>query len=81
VLAAVLGVAETEPELAAALLDVERERRRLLRAAVARVGAASDPDLDVDLILGALYFRILMRRSHVPTSFAATLTRRLYPPR
>ena len=86
VLAAVLGVAETEPELAAALLDVERERRRLLRAAVVRVvaalapdfDAARDPDLDVDLILGALYFRVLMRRMRPRASFADDLTSRLY---
>jgi AcrR family transcriptional regulator len=78
VLAAVLGVAEREPALAAALLDVERERRRLLRRAVARVGAR-DPDLDVDVILGALYFRVLMRRRRVPPRFATELVRRLYP--
>jgi len=79
VLAAVLGVAESEPELAAALGDVERERRRVLRAVVTRVGGGRDADLDVDLLLGALYFRVLMRRMPVDMRFAGALARRLYP--
>ncbi len=78
-LAAIVGVVESEPELAAALGEVERDRRRLLRAAVARVGAAGAADLDVDLILGALYFRVLMRRMSIGPGFAAALLRRLYP--
>ncbi len=78
VVGAVLGVVDAEPELAAALLRVEGERRRVLRGAVARVRAAVDADLDVDLLLGAIYFRTLIRRRRVTPAFAAALTRRLY---
>jgi len=77
VLAALVGAAADEPALAEALVEVERERRRVLRAVVVRAGAR-DPDLDVDLVLGALYFRVLMRRMPVDARLAARLTRRLY---
>jgi AcrR family transcriptional regulator len=77
VLAALVGAAADEPALAEALVEVERERRRVLRAVVERAGAR-DADLDVDLVLGALYFRVLMRRMPVDARLVARLTRRLY---
>jgi len=82
VLGALLGAAADHPALAAALAEVERERRRVLRAVVVRAGghhaADRDVDLDVDLILGALYFRVLMRRMDVDARLAARLAKRLY---
>jgi hypothetical protein len=75
--AALDGAAADEPALAEALVEVERERRRVLRAVVARAGAR-DADLDVDLVLGALYFRVLMRRMPVDARLAARVTQRLY---
>lgn len=67
-----IGAADDEPALAAALAAVERARRPVLRGAVARATRA-DPDLIVDALLGAIYYRVLIRRSRPAPSFAGQL--------
>jgi AcrR family transcriptional regulator len=57
-----VGAADDEPALAAALARVEKARRPLLRDAVARL-TRGDPEPRVDALLGAIYYRLLIRRS------------------
>ena len=75
-----LDVAESEPELAACLAAVERDRRAVLRAVLQRAlapAAARDLELEIDLLLGPIYFRFLVRRTPIPRRLADTLIARL----
>ena len=77
-----LDVAATEPELASCLADVERDRRAVLRAVLKRARpstAAHDLELEIDLLLGAIYFRFLVRRTPIPRQLADALVARLIP--
>jgi AcrR family transcriptional regulator len=56
-------VGETDPELVAAMQAVDRTRRKLLATVLERaVPRRADVELDIDLLLGAAYFRFLLRR-------------------
>jgi AcrR family transcriptional regulator len=76
--AAVLGV-HNEPALAQSVGAAAERRRGLLRALFARAGdrgeypAGRDVDLDIDALLGALYFRALFRKRAIDADFVAAL--------
>jgi AcrR family transcriptional regulator len=59
---------ERDDVLASALADVEDSRRRVLRAVLENardrheIAAGRDVDLDVDMLLGAAYVRVVVRR-------------------
>lgn len=75
---ALIGV-RGEPALVAALARVEADRRQLLLAVLARARSQNayridrDPETDVDLLLGALYFRHSLRRLPVTGPFVAAV--------
>jgi AcrR family transcriptional regulator len=74
---ALIGVAESEPELSECLRAVETERRRLLHTAVGRASTGRSRqqiDLAVDWLLGAIYYRFLIRRVPITTRLADELT-------
>lgn len=76
--AAVLGV-HNEPALAESVGVASERRRGLLRALFARARerseypAGRDVELDIDALLGALYFRALFRRRAIDADFVAAL--------
>ena len=73
-----LDAAEAEPELASCLAEVERDRRAVLRAVLTRaMPPTADLELEIDLLLGAIYFRFLVRRTPIPRRLADTLVIRL----
>jgi AcrR family transcriptional regulator len=73
-----LDAAEAEPELASCLAEVERDRRAVLRAVLTRaMPPTADLELEIDLLLGAIYFRFLVRRTPIPRRLADTLVVRL----
>lgn len=75
---ALVGVVDA-PELAQALSRVEGKRRILLAAILERARgekaypADRDVDTDIDLLLGALYFRFLVRRRPVDRDFVSAI--------
>ncbi len=80
VVATLIGAADEEPELAVALAHVERERRALLLAAVRPLsGDDARAELDVDMLLGAIYFRVLFRRMTPKKAFAGELVAARFP--
>jgi TetR/AcrR family transcriptional regulator, regulator of autoinduction and epiphytic fitness len=81
---ALVGAAATEPRLRRYLEALEASRRRLLRDAVKRQHPKWKPaaiDLEVDRLLGAVYFRYLVRGMPLRPSLAAALTGRAGPRR
>ena len=77
-----LDAAESEPELASCLAAVERDRRAVLRKVLVRAlapRAARDLELEIDLLLGTIYFRFLVRRTSIPPRLADRLIARLIP--
>jgi AcrR family transcriptional regulator len=73
---ALVGVAESEPELSECLRAVEAERRGVLYAALAAASPHLTPrqvDLEVDRLLGTIYFRLLIRRVPITDRLADEL--------
>jgi len=69
----------SDSKLSGALHEVERERRKLLRAVLLRarrrgeVDQRRDMELDIDFMLGAIYFRLLVRRKSLSPDIAARI--------
>jgi AcrR family transcriptional regulator len=75
---AIVAIAEAEPALAAALAETDRARRAVLLEAVMRiVGDEALAEVEVDALLGAIYFRFLVRRAPLTKGFAAALVERI----
>lgn len=79
VISALLSAVPSRPDLGVLLGDLERSRRSPLQDAL-RAGQASgvvaadaDPDLLIDALLGALYFRALISQTPVTPSVAIAL--------
>ncbi|MCB9760777.1 MAG: TetR family transcriptional regulator [Alphaproteobacteria bacterium] len=71
---AALGAMGPHPELAAALGEVERERRQVLRGPLSRLGVpAAAVDTESDRLLGALYLRALIRQMPLDDAFIDAL--------
>lgn len=78
-LRAIIGAAQTWPELATALSEVERERRGVLMEPLLRMGIPpSEAELESDLLLGSLYLRVLVRRVPLADDHVERVCRRLY---
>jgi hypothetical protein len=61
---------------------VERNRRAVLRTVLMRalpLAARRDLELEIDLLLGTIYFRFLVRRVAIPRRLAEALIARLIP--
>lgn len=75
-----VGAAQSEPLLAKAIADVERERRWILAEPLRRMGVAeSSLELEIDLLLSPLYFRLIVRRVTVTVQFVDEVCERLWP--
>ena len=77
-LAALVGETR-DAALVACLRDVERDRRETIRAVLKQgqrrgeLSAGRDIEIDIDLLLGAVYFRLLVRRVGVSASLATKI--------
>lgn len=77
-IAALVGAAQAEPRLARALGEVERERRWILAEPLSRLGVPQHSlDLEIDLLLGVIYFRVLVRRIDLDPKLVERLCDRL----
>ncbi|MEU8520792.1 TetR/AcrR family transcriptional regulator [Streptomyces sp. NBC_01216] len=85
VIAGLVSELPREPGLAAALHEVERERRLILREVLDRARQQgrlrpADVDLAVDMLLGPVYLRLLVTGDPVPVSLAEELAAAIVTP-
>jgi AcrR family transcriptional regulator len=85
-LAAMIGLAEWDEDVFAALERMAQFGPMLLRGIIAdgiadgSLVAGSDPDLIADMLIGPLYFRRLLYHDHLDHTYIETLVQRIVVP-